>query len=83
MPCANDTPYGLAAYVQSSDLERARRFARLIRAGNVQINYSPVDRGAPFGRYKQSGNGREWGVWGLMEYLEIKGIQGFEPPAKA
>jgi aldehyde dehydrogenase (NAD+) len=79
---ANDTPYGLAAYVQSSDLERARRFARRIRAGNVQINYPAVDRGAPFGGYKQSGNGREWGEWGLMEYLEIKGIQGFETPAK-
>ena len=74
---ANDTPYGLAAYIQSSDLDRARRIARRIRAGNVQINYPPVDRGAPFGGYKQSGNGREWGEWGLMEYLEIKGIQGY------
>jgi aldehyde dehydrogenase (NAD+) len=74
---ANDSPFGLAAYIQSSDLERARRMARKIRAGNVQINYPPVDRGAPFGGYKQSGNGREWGEWGLMEYLEIKGIQGY------
>jgi len=74
---ANDSPYGLAAYIQSSDLERARRVARRIRAGNVQINYPSVDRGAPFGGYKQSGNGREWGEWGLMEYLEIKGIQGY------
>jgi aldehyde dehydrogenase (NAD+) len=74
---ANDTPYGLAAYVQSGDLERARRVARRLRAGNVQINYPPLDRGAPFGGYKQSGNGREWGEWGLMEYLEIKGIPGY------
>jgi len=75
---ANDTPYGLAAYVQSTDLEAARRVARRLRAGNVQINYPRVDRGAPFGGYKQSGNGREWGEFGLQEYLEIKGIQGYQ-----
>ena len=74
---ANDTVYGLAAYVQSADLQRARRVARRLRAGNVQLNYPTVDRGAPFGGYKQSGNGREWGEFGLMEYLEIKGIQGW------
>ena len=74
---ANDTPYGLAAYVQSADLARARRVARRLRAGNVQINHPPVDRGAPFGGYKQSGNGREWGEWGLLEYLEVKGIPGW------
>ena len=74
---ANDTPYGLAAYIQSGDRERARRVARRMRAGNVQINYPPVDRGAPFGGYKQSGNGREWGEFGLNEYLEIKGIPGY------
>ncbi|TFY98825.1 aldehyde dehydrogenase family protein [Ramlibacter rhizophilus] len=78
---ANDTCYGLAAYVQSADPARARRVARRLRAGNVQLNYPPVDRGAPFGGYKQSGNGREWGEFGLHEYLEIKGIQGWEPPA--
>jgi len=76
---ANDTPYGLAAFVQSGSAERARMIARRLRAGNVQINYPPVDRGAPFGGYKQSGNGREWGEFGLMEYLEIKGIQGYGP----
>ena len=75
---ANDSLYGLAAYVQSADLARARRVARRLRAGNVQINYPPVDRGAPFGGYKQSGNGREWGEFGVHEYLEIKGIQGYE-----
>jgi len=74
---ANDTQYGLAAYVQSRDLEHARNVARRMRAGNVQINYPPVDRGAPFGGYKQSGNGREWGEFGVNEYLEIKGIPGY------
>jgi aldehyde dehydrogenase (NAD+) len=74
---ANDTQYGLAAYVQSRDLGHARSVARRMRAGNVQINYPPVDRGAPFGGYKQSGNGREWGEFGVNEYLEIKGIPGY------
>lgn len=55
----------------------ARAIARRPRAANVQINYPPVDRGAPFGGYKLSGNGREWGEFGLMEYLEIKGVQGY------
>src|SRR5262249_25998404 len=74
---ANDPPYGLSAYVQSGALERARRVGRRIRAGNVHINYPPVDRGAPFGGYKQSGNGREYGLWGLNEFLEVKAIMGF------
>jgi aldehyde dehydrogenase (NAD+) len=74
---ANGTPYGLAAYVQGGDIDGARRFARKMRAGTVQINYPPVDRGAPFGGYKQSGNGREWGEYGLNEYLEIKGLVGY------
>ncbi len=74
---ANDTPYGLAAYIQSADLDRARRVARKLRAGNVQINYPAVDLGAPFGGFKQSGNGREWGQFGVDEYLEIKGIPGY------
>ena len=74
---ANDTPYGLAAYVQSGNLDRARSVARRLRAGNVQLNDPPVDRGAPFGGYKQSGNGREWGEFGVNEYLEIKGIPGY------
>jgi len=79
---ANDTPYGLAGYVQSRDPERARAIARRLRVGIVQVNYPPADRGAPFGGYKQSGNGREWGEYGLHEYLEIKGIVGYEPVRK-
>jgi aldehyde dehydrogenase (NAD+) len=74
---ANGTPYGLAAYVQAGSPARARDFARTMRAGVVQINYPPVDRGAPFGGYKQSGNGREWGEYGLHEYLEVKALVGY------
>jgi len=73
---ANDTPYGLAAYVQSADLERARRVARQLRAGMVHLNGAPSDQKAPFGGYKQSGNGREWGRFGLEEYLEVKAVMG-------
>jgi aldehyde dehydrogenase (NAD+) len=74
---ANDTPYGLAGYVWSGDLARARKVARELRAGNVNLNGVPNDRAAPFGGYKQSGNGREWGRFGLEEYLEVKAIAGF------
>jgi aldehyde dehydrogenase (NAD+) len=74
---ANDTAYGLAGYVQSGDVEHARRIAARIRAGRVYINNSPPDRGAPFGGYKQSGNGREQGVFGLEEYLEVKAVLGY------
>ncbi len=74
---ANDTVYGLAGYVSSGDVERARRVARRIRAGNVNINGSANERAAPFGGYKQSGNGREWGKFGLEEYLEVKAVAGW------
>ena len=74
---ANDTPYGLAGYVQSADLARARRVARALRAGMIHLNYPPTDYQAPFGGYKRSGNGREWGEAGLREYLEIKSIVGY------
>lgn len=74
---ANDTVYGLAAYVQSASLERAREISRKMRSGNVYINYPKGDLNAPFGGYKQSGNGREWGQWGLEEFLEIKGVVGY------
>ncbi len=77
---ANDTPYGLSAYVSSGDYERARAIARRIRAGNVHINGAFVDFGMPFGGYKQSGNGREFGHWGLEEFLETKTMLGHTPP---
>ena len=75
---ANDTPYGLSGYVTSSDLERARRIAARLRTGMVHINGAPLDALAPFGGYKYSGNGREWGARGLEEFLEVKSIYGYE-----
>ena len=75
---ANDTPYGLSGYVQSANIERARAAAAQIRAGNVHINGAGPDFAAPFGGYKQSGNGREWGVFGLEEFLEVKAVMGYE-----
>jgi aldehyde dehydrogenase (NAD+) len=75
---ANNTVYGLASYIQSGDRKRAQAMARKMRSGNVYINYPAGDMGAPFGGYKQSGNGREWGKWGLEEFLEIKGVVGYE-----
>jgi aldehyde dehydrogenase (NAD+) len=74
---ANDTVYGLGAHVQSADVERARRVAGRIRAGQVLINYPAWNAHAPFGGYKRSGNGREYGVHGLEEYLETKAIIGY------
>ena len=74
---ANGTDYGLAAYVQSADLSRARRIARQLKAGGVHLNYPPADFGAAFGGYKRSGNGREWGEAGLREYLETKSMVGY------
>ena len=74
---ANDTVYGLAAYVQSGDVEHARRLARQLRAGQVNVNYPDWDTAAPFGGYKQSGNGREYADWGIHDFLEVKGIVGF------
>ena len=74
---ANDTVYGLAAYVQSGSLDHARKVAARMRTGNVYINYPAWDAGAPFGGYKQSGNGREYADWGIEEFLEIKGVVGY------
>ena len=74
---ANDTPYGLAGYISSGDVERARRIARRIRAGTVNVNGASLDMAAPFGGYKQSGNGREWGRFGLDEFLEVKAVTGW------
>ena len=75
---ANDTVYGLASYIQSKDLKKARELASLMRTGNVHINYPAWDAGMPFGGYKQSGNGREYAEYGLEDFLEIKGILGYE-----
>jgi aldehyde dehydrogenase (NAD+) len=75
---ANDTEYGLAGYVAGADLEKARAVARRIRTGWVVIN-DGFDFNCPFGGFKKSGNGREWGEFGFDEYLEIKGILGYAP----
>ena len=74
---ANDTVYGLGASVQSGDRERARRVAARLRAGQVHINYPVWNGHAPFGGYKRSGNGREYGVHGFEEYLETKAVVGY------
>jgi aldehyde dehydrogenase (NAD+) len=73
---ANDSIYGLAAYVQARDVEHARRVAKQMRTGQVFINYPANDLTAPFGGYKQSGNGREYAEYGIAEYLELKAIIG-------
>ena len=79
---ANDTEYGLAGYVAAADLDKARAVARKLRAGWVSIN-DGFDFNAPFGGYKKSGNGREWGEFGFNEYLEIKGMLGYAPGSAA
>ena len=75
---ANDTPYGLQAYVWSSDLARANRVGRRIRAGRITINGTSGDMKTPFGGFKKSGNGREWGEHGLRDFLEVKAVIGAE-----
>jgi aldehyde dehydrogenase (NAD+) len=79
---ANDTEYGLAGYVSAADLDKARSVARRIRAGSVAINHA-FDMNAPFGGYKRSGNGREWGQFAFDEYLETKAALGYAPEATA
>jgi len=74
---ANASEFGLAGYVSSASAERAKRVARQLRAGSIHINNAPSDIQAPFGGYKQSGNGREWGRFGLEEYLEVKAVMGW------
>lgn len=74
---ANDTQYGLSSYVFAADVDGARKIARRLRTGMVHINGAKSDSSAPFGGYKQSGNGREWGRYGIEEYLEIKSIFGY------
>jgi aldehyde dehydrogenase (NAD+) len=74
---ANDTPYGLAAYVSGSNQEQLRQVASRLRAGQVSLNSAPLDLSAPFGGFKQSGNGREWGEHAFGEFLETKAIVGY------
>ena len=75
---ANDTLYGLSGYVSSGNLDRARKVAARMRTGMVHINGAHLDSMAPFGGYKQSGNGREWGSHGIEEFLEVKSVYGYE-----
>ncbi|SDX49340.1 aldehyde dehydrogenase family protein [Litoreibacter albidus] len=75
---ANDTPYGLTNYVQTEDTEKRRRVARRLRSGMVETNGTGFAKGSPFGGYKQSGNGREGGVFGIEEFLEVKAVSGWK-----
>ncbi len=70
----NDTEYGLGNYLQTEDKEKAKRVSKKLRSGIVYVNFKGADSGTPFGGYRQSGNGREGGTWGLHEYLEVKTI---------
>ncbi|MBF9042779.1 aldehyde dehydrogenase family protein [Rhodobacterales bacterium HKCCE4037] len=74
---ANDTPYGLTNYIQTTDQEKLRRVARRLRSGMVETNSKGFAQGSPFGGYKQSGNGREGGSFGLHEFLEVKAVSGW------
>ena len=74
---ANDTVYGLTNYVQTQDGAKAKRIARRLRSGMVEMNGQARGAGSPFGGYKQSGNGREGGVWGLEDFLEVKAVSGW------
>ncbi|HMP63547.1 MAG TPA: aldehyde dehydrogenase family protein, partial [Phenylobacterium sp.] len=78
----NDTEYGLAAYVNGADLAKAREVASRLRAGQVSIN-GASDMTAPFGDYKMSGNGREWGDFAFHEFLEVKAVMGYAPKEAA
>ncbi|HEY4370140.1 MAG TPA: aldehyde dehydrogenase family protein [Steroidobacteraceae bacterium] len=78
---ANDTVYGLSGYVYSGNIENARRIAAKLRTGMVHLNGASGDINAPFGGYKQSGNGREWGREGLKEFLEVKAVMGYAQSA--
>jgi aldehyde dehydrogenase (NAD+) len=76
---ANNSEFGLSGYVSSADLERARRVARRLRTGMVHLNGVSTDMHAPFGGYKKSGNGREWGRFGIDEFMEVKAVMGYRP----
>jgi len=73
---ANDSDYGLSGYVWGGSTEEAMQVARRLRTGMVHLNGAPTDVLAPFGGYKQSGNGREWGIHGLADFLEVKAVMG-------
>ena len=73
---ANDSPYGLSGYVYGKTVDEADAVARRLRTGMVHLNGANVDLAAPWGGYKQSGNGREWGAWGFEEFLETKAVLG-------
>jgi aldehyde dehydrogenase (NAD+) len=80
---ANDSEFGLSGYASSTDVARARRVARRLRTGMVHLNGASTDLSAPFGGYKMSGNGREWGRFGLEDFLEVKAVMGYRrPPPK-
>jgi aldehyde dehydrogenase (NAD+) len=79
----NDTEYGLAAYISGTDMGKVREVASQLRAGQVSINGGGGDMTAPFGGYKMSGNGREWGDYGFHEYLETKAVLGYTPKQAA
>ena len=74
---ANDTVYGLTNYVQTQDEAKAKRLARLLRSGMVEINGNGLGEGSPFGGMKRSGNGREGGIWGIEDFMEVKAISGW------
>ena len=80
---ANDTAFGLTAYVQGGDQKQVQKVARKLRSGMVQLNGAQRASGSPFGGYKQSGNGREGGTWGLEDFLEVKAVAGWDESAEA
>ena len=73
---ANDSNYGLAGYISTENLDKAKEISSKIRTGMMHINYAPVDQSLPFGGYKMSGNGREWGEYGIEDFLELKSVIG-------
>jgi aldehyde dehydrogenase (NAD+) len=79
----NDTEYGLAAYISGKDMNQVKAVAARLRAGQVNLNQAAPDMMAPFGGFKMSGNGREWGDHAFGEFLEIKAILGYAPKAAA
>ncbi len=78
---ANDSNYGLSGYISSNNIDKAKKIASKIRTGMIHVNYAPVDQALPFGGYKMSGNGREWGEYGIEDFLETKAIIGIHKPA--